>query len=333
MTALEDEYVDITSRGSKNAPELQSDQILAQANTKSQVETGRVLNVLDSDTRARFSQLLTQLGAGTRDRGQKLREGFEELAPFLRVAANLGDALSDRKKNTARLIHNLGDLTTTLATRDKQIARASSPTAARSSASWRSTSGTLNSTLAQLPGTLANAQSTFANLRATTDPLDKALVSLKPVAKQLPSGLDSLSAFSQEATPPVRSLRPSIKALRPLARELVKTSANGQAALAPLVGQFKQINHGTTLLKPCLPFVGMIFNRYASVLKYSGSSGSSNQPGSLSPDARALATVDVGGTVGNGREKDGFRPIVQPCFTNPEQITEKNVGTFTQSVA
>jgi virulence factor Mce-like protein len=330
VTALEDEYVDVTSRGSKNAPVLGKNQILSQANTKSQVEVGRVLNVLDSDTRVRFSQLLTQLGAGTRDRGQKLREGFEQLAPFLRVAANLGDALTERKKNTARLIHNLGDLTTTLATRDQQIAGFVT-NGGKVLGELAQHSNTLNSTIAQLPGTLANAQATFANLRATTDPLDKALVSLKPVAKQLPSGLDSLSAFSKEATPPVNSLRPSVKAIRPLASELRRTSANGQAALTPLVGQFKQINHGTTLLKPCLPYIGMIINRVPSLLKYSSNGGSSNQAGSLSPDARALATVDIPGTVGAGQELTAYdrTGILQPCFTNPEQINTTNVGSFT----
>ncbi|WP_026909853.1 MlaD family protein [Patulibacter minatonensis] len=330
VTALEDEYVDILSRGSKDKPELGKDQILSQANTKSQVETGRVLNVLDDDTRARFSQLLTQLGAGTRDRGQKLREGFEELAPFLRAAANLGDALQERKKNTARLISNLGDLTTTLATRNQQISGFVT-NGGKILGELAQHSSTLNSTIAQLPGTLQNAQATFANLRATTDPLDKALTSLKPVAKQLPSGLDSLSAFSTEATPPVRSLRPSVTALRPLARELRRTSSNGQAALTPLVGQFKQLNHGTDLLKPCLPAVGMITERYPSLLKYSGNGGAQDPNGSLSADARALATVDLGGTVGNGQEKTGFDKfgIVQPCFSNPEQITTANYGTFT----
>jgi phospholipid/cholesterol/gamma-HCH transport system substrate-binding protein len=330
VTALEDEYVDILSRGSANAPELKPDQILAQSNTKSQTETGRVLNVLDDDTRARFAQLLQQLGAGTRDRGEKLREGFEELAPFLRVAANLGDTLESRKENTARLVTNLGQLTGTLATRDKQIS-AFVTNGGKILGELAQHSSTLNSTLAQLPGTLQNAQSTFANLRATTEPLDRALTSLKPVAKELPSGLDSLSAFSKEATPPVKSLRPSVKALRPLASELRRTSSNGQAALTPLVDQFKQINHGTSLLNPCLPYVGMLINRVPSLLKYSSNGGSPNQPGSLSPDARALATVDIGSTVANGQEFTGYdkNGILQPCFTNPEQITTKNSGSFT----
>lgn len=323
VTALEDEYVDILSRGTRDAPVLKAGKVLPESQTKSQVEVGRVLNVLDTDTRARFAQLLQQLGAGTKDRGQKLRAGFEELAPFLRVANDLGKALSDRKQNTARLVHNLGNLTKVLATRDQQVSGFVS-NSGKLLGTLAQHRGTLNSTIAQLPGTLANAQSTFANLRDTTVPLNSALRSLTPVAKKLPSGLDSLSAFSKEATPPVTSLRPSVRALRPLAQELVRTSANGAAALTPLVGQFKQLNHGTTLLKPCLPVAGALVNRLSSLLKYQGT-------GSMSPDARAIATVDLDGTVNasTGAAKTSYRPIVPPCFTNPDTLTIKNYGSLT----
>jgi hypothetical protein len=75
----------------------------------------------------------------------------------------------------------------------------------------------------------------------------------------------------------------------------------------------------------------MLINRVPSLLKYSSNGGSPNQPGSLSPDARALATVDIGSTVANGQEFTGYdkNGILQPCFTNPEQITTKNSGSFT----
>ncbi|MDO9354593.1 MAG: hypothetical protein Q7T55_12910, partial [Solirubrobacteraceae bacterium] len=228
-----------------------------------------------------------------------------------------------RKTNTARLVHNLGNLTTVLATRDQQVS-GFVDNGGKLLGTLAQHRTTLNSTLAQLPGTLQNAQSTFANLSATTVPLNAALTSLKPVAKKLPSGLDSLSDFADEATPPVKSLRPSVRALRPLASELRRTSANGSAALTPLVGQFKQINHGTDLLKPCLPVVGALVNRVSSLLKYQGT-------GSMAPDARALATVDLDGTLNasNAGAKAAFRPIVPPCFTDPGALTKINYGTLT----
>jgi virulence factor Mce-like protein len=260
VTALEDEYVDITSRGSANAPVLGKNQILPETQTKSQVEVGRVLNVLDSDTRARFSSLIDQLGAGTKDRGAKMREGFAQLGPFLEVATKLGDVLKERKANTARLVHNLGNITQVLQTRDQQLA-GFVDNGGKLLGTLAQHDGTLSSTIAQLPGTLSNLQATFANVRQTTTPLDSAVKSLSPVAKSLPKGLDSLSEFSKDATPAVRSLRPSVRALMPLARELPKTAANGSDAITPLVNQMTQLHHGTTVVKPCLPMVEALLNR------------------------------------------------------------------------
>lgn len=313
VTALEDVYVDVVSRGSKNAPEIKSGQILAESRTESQTEVGRVLNVLESDTRAQFSNLLDQLGAGTKDRGERMRQAFTELGPFLRAAADLGDALQDRRQNTKALVHNFGNLTTVLATRDKQLA-GFVDNGGKLLGELAEHDGTLAATIARLPGTLRNAQTTFASLRGTTVPLDAALKSLRPVAKSLPDGLESLRSFSNDATPAVRSLRPSVTALRPLARELRRTSANGAAALTPLVSQFKQLEHGTKIVEPCLPTAFSFVTRTPSVLKYTGTGGVSN-------DVRALATVDLNGVVNNSNSplKDLFEPIAPPCFVDPEK--------------
>ncbi len=324
VTALEDEYVDITSRGSKDAPVLGADQILPETRTKSQVEVGRVLNVLDSDTRARFSSLLDSLGAGTEDRGQKLRESFAKLGPFLVTATRLGDALTERRADTARLVHNLGNITQVLQTRDQQLA-GFVDNGGELLGTLAQHEGTLSSTIAQLPGTLQNAQATFANLRETTTPLDSAVKSLAPVAKSLPKGLDSLSEFSDDATPAVTSLRPSVKALMPLARELPKTASNGSNALTPLVPQMAQLKHGTDVLKPCLPLVEALVNRVGSLTKYSGTQG---KDGTI-PDARAQATVDFASLTSGIVRDPGYAPIPAPCQTDPSVVTSKNFGALT----
>lgn len=325
VTALEDMYVDITSRGTADAPVLKADQVLPETRTKSMVEVGRVLNVLEEDTRARFTSLLDQLGAGTKDRGLKLREGFANLGPFLEVATKLGDALTERKQNTARLVHNLGNITQVLQTRDRQLA-GFVDNGGKLLGTLAQHDGTLAATIGQLPGTLQNIQSTFANVRGTTTSLDAALKSLTPVAKSLPKGLDSLSAFSEDATPAVRSLRPSVKALRPLARELPKTSQNGSDAITPLIAQMGQLNHGTTLLKPCLPLVEALVNRVSSLLKYSGTDGRSTIP-----DARATALVSFNNiTQSTSTGAIAYSRIRQPCFTNPEEVRNNNgMGSLT----
>jgi virulence factor Mce-like protein len=324
VTALEDMYVDITSRGTKSAPVLRPDQVLPETRTKSMVEVGRVLNVLEEDTRARFASLLDALGKGTDDRGVKLKEGFAQLGPFLVTATRLGDALTARRQNTARLVHNLGNITNVLARRDQQLAGFVDH-GGRLLGELAQHDGTLSTTIGRLPGTLQNLQATFQNVRGTTTSLDAALRSLRPVAKSLPAGLDSLSDFSTDATPAVTSLRPSVRALKPLARELPSTAANGSAALTPLVPQMAQLKHGTTVLKPCLPLVEALINRVPSLTKYSGTQGSE---GTI-PDARAQATVDFG-SIAQGERDPGYKPIVQPCYSDPSVVRNGNgMGVLT----
>jgi virulence factor Mce-like protein len=324
VTALEDEYVDITSRGTADAPELKPDQILPEARTSSQEEVGKVLNVLDTDTRARVTQLLNGLSKGTEDRGMALKDGFAQLGPFLEAATRLGDVLRDRRENTARLVHNFGNLTQVLATRDAQL-KGFVDGGGRLLGTLAEHDGTLSQTLASLPGTLQNLRATFADVRATTGPLEGALSSLRPVAKKLPAGLESLSALSEEGTPAVRSLRPSVRALKPLAEELPHTSANASAAISPLVAQMTQLHHGTQVVNPCLPLVGALVDRLASLTKYSGTQGSEGTV----PDARAQATVDLTSVTQVGRDP-GWKPVVAPCFADPTVVRNNNgMGTLT----
>ena len=324
VTALEDMYVDVVSRGSKDKPVLGADEVLPETRTRSMVEVGRVLNVLDTDSRARLSSLIDQLGAGTKDNGRRMREGFAQLGPFLEAATELGDALNERKANTKRLVHNLGNITGVLATRDQQLA-GFVDNGGTLLGELAQHDGTLAATISQLPGTLSNIQSTFANVRGTTTSLDAALKSLTPVSKSLPKGLDSLQAFSNEATPAVRSLRPSVKALRPLARELPKTSANGANALTPLIPQMAQFRNGTSLVKPCLPLIEALLNRVPSLTKYSGTQGSN---GTI-PDARAQATVDFADVTQGLIRDPGYAPIPAPCYSDPSVVTQKNFGALT----
>ncbi|WP_320671810.1 MlaD family protein [Patulibacter defluvii] len=313
VTALEDMYVDIESRGSRKAPILPPGGTLSVRRTKTMVEVGRVLNVLDEDTRPRLAQLLTQLARGTDDRGAQLQRSFAQLGPFLETATRLGDALTSRRRNVARLVHNFGDLTRVLATRDDQLAGfvdGGQKVLATLAQHDRSLAGTIG----QLPGTLGQLRTTFANLRRTETTLDSALRSLGPVAKALPTGLDELDRFSREATPALRSLRPAVRQLRPLAAELPRTSAVGEQALTPLVRQASQLNIGTKLLQPCLPIVSTFLNRIMSMTKYGDSYRTNN--------ARATVVVDFHTPLELIKDPD-WR-IAPPCFKDPQAAMKAN---------
>jgi ABC-type transporter Mla subunit MlaD len=288
VTALEDMYVDITSRGRKSAGALNGAEILPATQTTSPVQISSVLDTLDANTRTRIGTLLDQLGAGLSDGGVHLRASFEAIAPFLVVADRMSSALAQRRVELARLVHNFAGLSHLLALRDTQLSglvrNADSTLAAlaRNNAPFAAT-------IQELPGTLASMSSAFTKLRTAEGALDPALRSLGPVAKALPSGLDALSHFSQDATPALNALRPAVRQLRPLAQVLEPTSQALAGAFNQLQPEAPQLDRITALAaRPaCLTYIGQFLNRVISLTKFGH--GKNNIA-----TARANVTVDIG---------------------------------------
>jgi phospholipid/cholesterol/gamma-HCH transport system substrate-binding protein len=299
-------YVDIESRGHARAGELRAGErgdILPATQTQSMVEIGRVLNVLDVDARARLAALLTQLGKGLDDNGAQLRASFAEIAPFLRTAHRMGEALSQRRHNLARLVHNFGAITQALAQRDKQLA--SFVTSGEGVLTeLAENDAPLSATLSELPPTLASMRSAFARLRETEAELDPALRELQPAAAALPDGLAALERFSRDANPAIAALRPAVGSLRPLAATLRPTSASLAGALENLEPETPQIDRITALAVPCLEKTSLFMSRLMSITKFGDGA---NNVG----NARANARVTFGAT---DVLKDPSWFIEKPCM-------------------
>jgi virulence factor Mce-like protein len=306
VTPLEDMYVDITSRGHKRAGELSGKQILPMSQTTSPVEIGTVLDVFNTDTRGHLATLLDELGRGLPDRGRNLRWAFQQLAPFLRSTQKLSVALSSRRQNLTRLVHQFGGVAQELGSHDRQLASfvksadATLGTLAQQDAPFRGT-------LEQLPPTLRAMESAFANLRQTETVLDPTLRSLEPVASSLPSGLDSLSKFSVAATPALRALRPAAAKLRPLARALKPTATSLAPSLTLLKTEAPQIDEFTTKTVSCLPDTSQLLSRAMSFTKF----GDVNSLGANVGDARADVRVSFA-SVGQ-LFKDPAWHLYTPC--------------------
>jgi virulence factor Mce-like protein len=307
VTPLEDMYVDIESRGTAAAGELKSGEkgeILPLKNTTSMVEIGRVLNVFDDDSRARFAALLTQLGKGLDDNGAQLRAAFAEAAPFLTTAERMGRALTERRENLARLVHNFGGITEVLAKRDKQLAEfVTSGEAVLSELA--SHDRALSATLGHLPPTLASMRSAFAKLRATEAELDPALRALRPAAAAMPKGLDALDRFAKDATPSLEALRPAMRSLRPLARSLRPTSRSLAGAFTELKPAGGQIDRITKMAVPCLDQTSLFLSRLMSITKYGDTE---NNIG----DARSNARI--AGWSADSNVRDPGWSLPQPCM-------------------
>ncbi|MGE4425242.1 MAG: MlaD family protein [Solirubrobacteraceae bacterium] len=314
VTALEDMYVDVTSRGSKNAPELKPDEVLPVSQTKDMVEVGRILNVLDDDTRPQLASLLNELGKGTEDNGDQLRRTFASLGPFLETAADLGDVLDARRANTRRLVTNFANIAQTLSTRDQQL-RGFVAEGQKTLGTLAQHGSTLNSTLAQLPGTLQVVSSTFRNLRTTQTKLDAAVKSLVPVAEALPKGLEDLGSLATTAIPAVSALRPAVRSLKPLAVQLPGNTGAIDQTLGWLNPQIPQVDKGLDMVTKCLPVTGTFLSRLMSMTKW-------HEQESIVANARANAIVDLSSAL--GLVKDFNWRIVPPCFMDPEGAVKGN---------
>src|SRR5437764_391693 len=122
-SALEDMYLDILDRGSKDAGELTADAPLTVHHTDVAVQVEDVLQAFSPDVRAHMAVMLRNFGGGMADRGYDLRKAFVAIAPLIRVADRTAGQLARRGDLTRRLVHNTGVLTGELARRDESLRR------------------------------------------------------------------------------------------------------------------------------------------------------------------------------------------------------------------
>ncbi|WP_320670035.1 MlaD family protein [Patulibacter defluvii] len=267
VTPLQDMYVSIETRGTPSAGKLAGDDVLALQRTASPVDISRVLNTFDPDTRTRLASLLTDMGKGLGDHGDELRRSFVALAPFLQAADRLTGAMADRRREIARVVHNLGQLTAAVNTRDQQLSSLIQQ-GNGTLAELAQHDSTLSATLAELPPTMTQMRSSFGELRAAEDELDPALRSLRPVAEKLKPGLEALQEVSRDAMPALRALQPAMTQLRPLAEDLQPTSVALKDAFARLAPTTPRLDRATQKIVPCRLAIGKFFQWTLSVLKY-----------------------------------------------------------------
>ncbi|WP_205696487.1 MlaD family protein [Conexibacter sp. SYSU D00693] len=267
LTPLQDMYVTIEDRGTAKAGELSKDDVLPAARTESPVDISRVLNEFPGATRQRLQTLLDEFGNGLEDRGQDLREAFAAAVPFLKAADRTATVVADRRSQMARLVTNLGVITTALGKRDRQLSSLVQ-NGNSTLAELNKADGELSATLNEIPPTLTTLRSAFAKLRSAQDDLDPALDDLRPVAAELSEGLDALEKLGKDAKPALEGLKPALADLRPFSRSLRPTSDALAAAMAKFRPQGPQYDRITSQIPPCFDQVGNFFNDTLSVLKF-----------------------------------------------------------------
>lgn len=272
VTPLQDMYVLIESRGTERAGELGKGDVLGMQRTEVPVDISRVLNTFDTDTRGRLAQLTDDFGEGVGGHGEELRRAFASLGPFLRTADKLAGAMTDRRREIARVVDNLGRLTAAVNTRDQQLTRLVRD-GHGTVAELAQHDQTLAATLSELPQTMSRMRSSFATLRDAQTQVDPALASLRPVAAKLESGLKSLEGLSNDANPSLKALRPAAKDLRPLATSLPPTATALRDAFAKLQETAPRLDDATSDIVPCRLTTTKFFQWTLSVLKYYDDNG------------------------------------------------------------
>jgi phospholipid/cholesterol/gamma-HCH transport system substrate-binding protein len=240
-TGLKDMFIELNP-GSDEAPLVKEKGTLPISATAPDVNPDEFLSVLDADTRDYLKLLISDAGRGLKGRGTDLRDLFRRFEPTHRDLAEVNSAVATRRKNLRRLIHNLNVLNDELADHRGELTTLvrSSSTVLRS---FASEDDAISEAVRRLPGTLSQTTDTLGRVENFANVLKPAAETLRPAARELDAANKAIIPLANEATPQLRkSIRPFVRASRPVVRDLSGTAGKLADATPSLEGVFKQLN-------------------------------------------------------------------------------------------
>jgi phospholipid/cholesterol/gamma-HCH transport system substrate-binding protein len=213
------------------------------ANTQPAVNPDEVLASLDADTRPYLSTLLNEGGRALDGRAIDLRRILKAAEPTLQQTERVTRAIAGRRVQLRRLIHNLGALSQATANKDVQLARlVDSADATFSTIAGRESE--LRASLAQLPGVLEATRGALSSGQRATNELGPTLRSLRPAARELPDTLVQIRPLLRQGTPIVRKqLRPFVHEAAPMVADLRPALRDLGADTPDLVTAFDVLNY------------------------------------------------------------------------------------------
>jgi phospholipid/cholesterol/gamma-HCH transport system substrate-binding protein len=201
-------------------------------NTEPDVDPDEVLSALDTDTRSYLQLLINGLGKGFAGHGKDLNATFKALGPTQRDLKRVTEAISTRRHELARLVHNYADLTNTLADRDSDVRRLIDASNATLSA-FAQENQNISLAVSKLPSTLRVTASTLRKVDTFSRVARPALQSLRAPFRQLDVANHAVRPFVKEAFPIVRDqIRPFVKIARPYVQDL-RSASSGLAKATP----------------------------------------------------------------------------------------------------
>jgi phospholipid/cholesterol/gamma-HCH transport system substrate-binding protein len=234
---------------------------LSAAHTEPNVNPDEVLAALDGDTRSYLTILLNDGGRALAGRGVDLRRVLRASEPALAQTKRITAALSDRRAKLARLVHNLGLLSRTTATRTSQLARLVE-TADATFGALASQEGSLRDSVSLLPGTLQEAHGALDSTRGFAAQLGPALTALRPAARDLAPALLKARPLLRDGRPILANqIRPLVHEAVPVARDLPPTLSDLRGVTPDLISAFRVLNYVVNELayNPPGPAKGYLF--------------------------------------------------------------------------
>jgi len=240
-TGLNDMLVELTP-GSKTAGKLDPSQPVPINQTLPNVNADEILAALDGDTRDYLRLLIAGAGEGLDGNSQKLSADFKRFSPTGRDILKITKKLAQRRENIRRSIHNFSLLSQSLGSKDKELSRLVDSSNAVFRA-FADQDQRLRETLSLLPDTLQATNVGLAKANRLGKTLGPTLGALRPGARALGPSLRATRPFVEKTTPVIRDqLRPfardalpTVKLLRPAARDIARATPN-------LVTAFKVVN-------------------------------------------------------------------------------------------
>jgi len=226
-TGLNDMVVELTP-GTPSAGEIDhAKQVIPITQTLPNVNTDEFLAALDGDTRSYLQLLVAGGGQALGGNGTNLSATFRRFEPTNRDILRITKALSVRRQNISRSIHNFKELMGAVGSKDKQLASLVDASNAVFK-SFANQDARLRETLQLLPGTLSETDKAVTKADKLGRVLGPTLGALRPGARALGPSLKQTRPFLKNTTPVIqnqlrpfaRHALPTVKILRPAARDL-----------------------------------------------------------------------------------------------------------------
>jgi phospholipid/cholesterol/gamma-HCH transport system substrate-binding protein len=240
-TGLKDMFLEMDP-GNRAAGEFDEGDTIPIANTLPDVNLDEVLAALDSDTQAYLRVLLVGGGEGLKGRGKDLGQVLGSIGPINNDLARLNSEVATRRRNLARLIHNLNLLFKAVGEKDQQLAALVTNSNAALGA-IASQDPQVQRAVDLLGPTLTTARTTLTHLNAFSQQLGPAFNGLRPFARNLVKVNDSLRKLANATTPTIRNqIRPFVRTARKPIRDLRPAAQNFADAAPDLTTIGKKIN-------------------------------------------------------------------------------------------